>query len=238
MWSPQHYRDTGRQLGTSDDLIERAATATETFIDNHPTLPPILTLGHLAQRTGVSWFHLRLLIEGSRWKDYSYFRIRKRSGGYRQISVPDTKLKIVQRWIAGHVLADLPVHRASFAFAPKSSIVGCARQHCGARWMIKLDVAGFFGSISEIQVYRVFIKAGYSPLVAFELARICTHAPSGSKRYCKAQWMRLRPGNRSTPIGNSISDICLKALRPVRCCRTSSCVIPIRRSLRWQQKRA
>lgn len=189
MWSPQHYRETGRQLGVDDDLIERAASAIETFIDSHPRLPPILTLGHLARRTGVSWFHLRLFVEGSRWSDYTYFRIRKRSGGYRQISVPDTKLMIVQRWIAGHILAELPVHRASFAFAPKSSIVGCASQHCGARWLIKLDISGFFGSISEIQVYRVFLEAGYSPLVGFELARLCTHAPSGSKRYGKAEWI-------------------------------------------------
>lgn len=189
MWSPQHFRETGRQLGADHDLTERAATAIETFTDRHPTLPPILTLGHLAQRTGVSWFQLRLIVESGRWTNYTFFRIRKRSGGHRQISVPDTKLMIVQRWIAGHILAALPVHRASFAFAPKSSIVGCAAQHTGARWLIKLDIAGFFGAVSEIQVYRVFLDAGYAPLVAFELARLCTHAPSGSKRYGRQEWL-------------------------------------------------
>ncbi|ARR52346.1 hypothetical protein HY78_02170 [Rhizorhabdus wittichii DC-6] len=188
MWSPQHYRERGRQLGADDDVIERAAAAIESFIDKHPNRPPLLTIGHLARRSGVSWFHLRQFVEGSRSGIYRYFRIRKRSGGHRQISVPDPKLMIVQRWIARHILAAIPVHRASFAFAPQSSIVGCARQHCRARWLIKLDISGFFGSISEIQVYRVFLGAGYAPLVAFELARLCTHAPSGSKRYAKRTW--------------------------------------------------
>lgn len=189
MWSPQHYREIGRQLGTDDELIERAAAAIESFIDKQPKLPPLVTLGHLARRTGVSWFHLRQYVEGQRSTIYEYFRIRKRSGGHRLISVPDPKLMIVQRWIAAHILAELPVHRASFAFAPKSSIVGCAAQHCGARWLIKLDISGFFGSISEINVYHVFLEAGYSPLVAFELTRLCTHAPSGSKRYGRAEWL-------------------------------------------------
>jgi len=188
MWSPQRYRENGRKRSIDGDLLERAATAIETFTGKHTKLPSILTLGHLAERTGVSWFHLRLLVESDRGDNYTYFRIRKRSGGHRQISVPETKLMIVQRWIAGHILAALPVHRASFAFAPKSSIVGCAAEHCGARWLIKLDITGFFGSISEIQVYRVFLTAGYAPLVAFELARLCTHAPCGSKRYRKPVW--------------------------------------------------
>lgn len=95
----------------------------------------------------------------------------------------------VQRWIAAHILAKLDVHRASFAFAPHSSIKRCAAQHCGARWLIKLDISGFFGSISEIQVFREFSKAGYAPLVSFQLARLCTHAPGKSARYNRPEWL-------------------------------------------------
>ena len=50
--------------------------------------------------------------------------------------------------------------------------------HSGAQWLVKMDITGFFESISEIQVYRVFKALGYQPLVAFELARIATIAPS------------------------------------------------------------
>lgn len=189
MWSPQHYREIGTQRGADPTVTSRAAAVIAAFIDKQPKLPVLLTLGHLAQRTGISWFHLRQFVVGQRSTDYTYFRIRKRSGGHRLISVPEQRLMMVQRWIAAHILAELPVHRASVAFAPKSLIVRCAQLHCGARWLIKLDISGFFGSISEIQVYRVFLQAGYAPLVAFELARLCTHAPSGSKRYARPEWL-------------------------------------------------
>lgn len=183
-------------LDVDDKVVDNAAAVIDGFIDDHPGLPVLLTLGHLAHRTGVSWFHLRLFTEGSRGSDYTYFRIRKRSGGHRLISVPEHRLMIVQRWIAAHILSALPVHRASFAFAPGSSIVRCATEHRGARWLIKLDISGFFGSISEIQVYRVFRDAGYAPLVSLELARLCTHAPSMSQRYREQpEWLvhdRLR----------------------------------------------
>ena len=71
----------------------------------------------------------------------------------------------------------LPVHAASHAFIKGSSIKKCAARHCGAKWLIKIDIKDFFGSISEIQVYRVFRSVGYQPLVAFELARLCTITP-------------------------------------------------------------
>lgn len=40
--------------------------------------------------------------------------------------------------------------------------------------MIKLDVTNFFESILEPDVYRVFRRIGYQPLLAFEFARLCT----------------------------------------------------------------
>lgn len=187
MWSSQRYSAVGREKGVDGALLKRASTAIENFIDRNPKLPPLLTLGHLAQRSCVSWYWLRRYVEGAP-EAYSHFRIRKRSGGHRVISVPEEKLKIVQRWIAAHILKEMPVHAASYAFAKDSSIVACARQHCNARWLVKMDVSAFFGSISAIQVYRVFLDAGYSRLVAFELAQICTHAPDKSVRYNQANW--------------------------------------------------
>jgi len=119
------------------------------------------------------------------------------------ISVPEPTLMMVQRWIASHILNPLPVHHCSFAFKPKSSILACASRHTGARWLIKMDVAGFFGSISEIQVYRVFQSLGYQPLIAFELARLTTYAPSESPRYRYKAW-QARP--HASPINTYNRD--------------------------------
>jgi RNA-directed DNA polymerase len=119
---------------------------------------------------------------------YRHFHIRKQSGGYRKISIPEPELMQVQRWLAKYVLNPLPVHHCSYAFKPGSSIIKCAARHTGAQWLVKMDVAGFFSSISEIQAYRVFNNLGYQPLVAFELARLTTYAPINSPRYYLPRW--------------------------------------------------
>jgi hypothetical protein len=83
----------------------------------------------------------------------------------------------VQRWLATRLLNHVRPHSNSFAYAPDTSIVRCARMHCGCRWLVKVDISRFFESISEIQVCRVFRRLGYQPLVAFQLARLCTRRP-------------------------------------------------------------
>ena len=176
-WSPQQYIADGEAAGIDPTILQNAVDQIEEVIVPHPELPALLTLNHLATRTGADYQTLRSIIHCSE-NSYRHFRIRKRSGGHRVISVPEPTLMMVQRWIATYILNPQPVHHCSFAFKPKASIVRCAARHVGARWLIKLDVAGFFGSITEIQVYRVFRSLGYQPLVAFELARLTTHAPA------------------------------------------------------------
>ena len=94
----------------------------------------------------------------------------------------------LQRWINKYILILQKVHPCSFAFSPGSSIVKCAARHTGAKWLVKMDITNFFGSISEIQVYRVFSELGYQPLVSFELARITTCITRGSIRVQMPQW--------------------------------------------------
>jgi len=137
-------------------------------------LPSILSLNHLAVRTKVPYLYLRAIVGRKDYESYKKFSIKKRSGGRRFIHVPAPKLMYVQRWINTHILKKVPTHPASFAFAEGGSILKCANRHSGAKWLIKMDIMGFFESISEIQVFRVFQGLGYQPLVAFELARICT----------------------------------------------------------------
>ncbi len=187
MWSSQQYVETGNGLGIPIDLLENAVDQIERVIDPAPHPPAILSLRHLARRAEVPYPSLRRFIARV-VIDYRHFPIRKRAGGVRIISIPEPDLMKVQRWLSKYVLSIVPVHHNSFAFCPGSSIVGCAAKHCGAQWLIKLDVSGFFSSISELQVYRVFRSLQYQPLVAFELARLCTFAPEASTRYLLANW--------------------------------------------------
>jgi RNA-directed DNA polymerase len=188
MWSSQHYIETGKALGLPISLVENAAAQIESVIDPAPHPPALLSLRHLASRADVPYSSLRRFIarEGVA---YRHFPVRKRAGGVRIISIPEPHLMKVQRWLSKYVLSLVPVHSNSFAFYPGGSIVNCATRHCGAEWLIKLDVSGFFSSISEVQVYRAFRSLQYQPLVAFELGRLCTYAPENSPRYLKANWL-------------------------------------------------
>ncbi len=201
MWSPQHYVDQGRLLGIKESVLENAVEQIERVIDSEYRLPAILSLNHLAKRAGVSYGMLRAVVSRS-GDPYRHFTIRKRSGGHRRIGVPLPQLMRVQRWINEYVLNPVSVHPRCFAFSPGSSIVKCASRHCGARWLIKMDVTGFFSSISEIQVYRVFRSFGYQPLVAFELARITTYAPDLSPRYERRNWRAWNKGRTIAPYEN------------------------------------
>jgi RNA-directed DNA polymerase len=193
MWSSQQYVETGIELGLPEGLLECAVDQIERVIDPAPHPPAILSLKHLATRAEVPYPSLRRFV-ARKENAYRHFPIRKRAGGVRIISIPEPDLMKVQRWLSKFVLSCVPVHSSSYAFYPGSSIVACAAKHCGAQWLIKLDVSGFFSSISELQVYRVFRSLQYQPLVAFELARLCTFAPEASSRYLRANWQNWHKG--------------------------------------------
>lgn len=174
MWSPQRYSSIGKDNGISNEVLQRCIAQSERVIHGDYQLPSLLTLKHFAVRSKVPYKYLRQIVQRAHVENYRKFWILKRSGGRRYIYVPTPALKAAQKWIHEHVLKPVPAHRCSYAFAPRSSILNCATRHCGAKWLIKMDITGFFESVSEIQVFRVFKELGYQPLVAFELARITT----------------------------------------------------------------
>lgn len=173
MWSPQLYIDKGLAEGHSKCLLETASDQID-FVKEDYDLPGLLSLNHLAIRSNTPYLFLREVVARQRPDSYKKFSIKKRSGGRRFIHVPSPNLMTVQRWISQNILSNVKPHRSSYAFTPGGSIVKCAAKHSGAQWLIKMDIMGFFESISEIQVFRVFRGLGYQPLVAFELARIAT----------------------------------------------------------------
>ncbi|WP_431286761.1 reverse transcriptase family protein [Roseateles chitinivorans] len=110
----------------------------------------------------------------------------------------------MQAWLASHVLTKIPVHPASKAFRPGDSIRACAAEHAEARWLIKLDIADFFGSITEIQVFRAFAKMGYNRLVAMELARLCTDTPQVSDKYRLPSWQSKKKWHRIADYSHGV----------------------------------
>jgi RNA-directed DNA polymerase len=202
-WSPQRYVQAGVGQGYDRLVLERAAAQIDDIHRRPPHLPALLSLKHLSVRTGTNYRVLRRLVSRTENFPYHSFHIRKRSGGHRTISVPNPTLMDVQRWLTVHVLNKVEISQNAYAFKPGSSIVKCAARHCGARWLIKMDVTGFFSSISEIHVFRIFRELGYQPLVAFELARLTTLPPLGIGRWDREAW---RAWGHSSPISSYQGD--------------------------------
>ncbi|HAX0388696.1 TPA: RNA-directed DNA polymerase [Escherichia coli] len=136
----------------------------------------IHNLQHLVKLTSVekTYFDRVILREVH---EYEHYSIAKKSGGYRYISAPKEDLKKLQRWINFYVLKNLNPHPCCFSYHKNSSIYNCALAHCASKWLIKLDIENFFDMTSERNVYDQFRLIGYSPIVSFALARICTYQP-------------------------------------------------------------
>lgn len=138
-------------------------------------LPVIFTLRHLAKITAVEYGVLRATVERRRESaNYRMFAVKKRSGGRRHIHAVTGDLFRVQQFINLELLQKIRPHPASYAFHAGGGIRKCAAVHCGARWLFQYDLENFFHTLSESDAYGVFMKAGYRPLLAFELARLCT----------------------------------------------------------------
>ncbi|MGP5523682.1 reverse transcriptase family protein [Glutamicibacter arilaitensis] len=134
---------------------------------------PVLTLHHLSMETGATWGYLRGIIE-RRIIGYTSIKRMKNDGSFREISAPAPKLMQTQRWILSNILTGLKIHESAFAYRRGISIKHCAEVHLGSRWLLKMDLRNFFGSIEESRVYDVVRGMGYPPLLAFEISRICT----------------------------------------------------------------
>jgi RNA-directed DNA polymerase len=169
--SPHLYRLQGINKGLNAGVVARAARQMADLEARGSY--PLLSLGHLAHVTGASYPYLRQIVERLRDPYVDIVR-QKRSGAMRSISSPEPTLMEVQRWILSNLVSRVQLHPSSYAYQPGRSIVGCAQQHVGARWLIKLDLHNFFEEIAEPRIYGIFRELAYAPLLSLELTRVCT----------------------------------------------------------------
>lgn len=84
---------------------------------------------------------------------YKTYRIPKRRvGQFRTIAQPTAEIKLLQRWMTQHVLSELPVHPAAFAYRPNRSIKDHAQVHASSNFLLKMDFRNFFNSIEHLDV--------------------------------------------------------------------------------------
>jgi RNA-directed DNA polymerase len=199
LWPAHQFLQDARTTGLPAESSRAALDAAHRVQEKG--LPAVLTLNHLAYQTGVPYRFIRRIVTREDTAAYRTFYIRKRNGARRRIFVPSPNLQRVQKWIARHILNRIPCHPRAYAYAPGRGVAPCAEQHCLARWIIKWDIKDFFPSISESDVYRVFVGFGYGSLVSFEMARLCTSIDDSAFCHPARRQLAAIPAYSSSIVG-------------------------------------
>lgn len=106
---------------------------------------------------------------------YRAFEIPKRSGGVRLIESPPVPIIVFQKKLA-RALSELYRPKVTaHGFIPGRSIVTNARHHLGAKFVLNIDLAGFFHSIHFGRIFGLLQKPPFSLKrnVAAVLAHLC-----------------------------------------------------------------
>lgn len=122
---------------------------------------------------------------------YSTFRIPRRNGRQRQIEAPTPTLKYIQRLIHESLTPVYGPHEAVHGFLSGRSIVTNARNHVRSRYLLNVDLADFFPSITRKRIFGRLIAEPYSldNAVANIIASLSTN-----------RYSRLPQGSPSSPV--------------------------------------
>jgi hypothetical protein len=168
-----------------------------------------ITSQGIALCLGVSLEMLSWLQIDRRARHYRIFDVAKRGGGRRPIESPRIFLKVVQRFILHHILADRPVHEAVYSFvpstaaAPRRNAITNARQHLGGSYLAKIDISDFFGSLRYRWVQEVYDGISViTPGAGQLLARLSTIPHENGP------WTYLPQGAPTSPM---ISNLALRS---------------------------
>ena len=132
-------------------------------------------LSSLEQDLGISAKTL-YAVSNNLGKHYRKVKLPKKSGGYRNLSVPDLVLKSIQKRIAEVLLIHSPVSRYAKAYRFGSSTLRNAKHHVGQSVVLKLDVLHFFDSIRYSMVKdAVFPERIYAESIRILLTMLCYH---------------------------------------------------------------
>jgi len=132
-------------------------------------------LSSLEQDLGISANTL-YAVSNNLGKHYRKTKLTKKSGGYRNLSVPDDVLKFIQRQISDVLLLHMPVSRYAKAYLFGSSTLRNAKHHVGKQVVLKLDILHFFDSIRYSTVKdKVFPEEIYAEPLRILLTMLCYH---------------------------------------------------------------
>lgn len=98
---------------------------------------------------------------------YKHYKIKKRTGGYRDIYHPTAALKAVQRWLISNCFAHLMIHPSVFSYREGIGIRQHASKHLHSNYLMRIDFKDFFPSIDQSWVLSFLyeeVNAGRIPI--------------------------------------------------------------------------
>lgn len=113
------------------------------------------------------------LISAKKFNQYKFLDVKKRSGGTRVLSVPNDRLKFLQRQV-GNILS--PLYRPRWCvqgFLKGRSALGNAQKHLGRKHLVKIDFKDYFGQITTSRVRGVLNYFGIDRGVTDIIVSLC-----------------------------------------------------------------
>ena len=172
-------------------------------------LPDLVDHAALADFLSIDLVELKFLSYArkvSKVNHYKRFQMPKKTGGFRQISAPQPRLKNVQWKVYTQLLMPISVDDNAHGFLAERSIVSNATPHVGADVVMNLDLKNFFPTLTLKRVIGVFRELGYSSGVATVLALICTEQPTQEVSIDGENW-HIAEGDRCLPQGAPTSPM-------------------------------
>jgi retron-type reverse transcriptase len=137
-------------------------------------LPVIFDKNHFALLLGLEKNYLDNLFFLSD-KLYNIVKIPKKSGSYRQISIPTEGLKFVQRWLLDNILYMIKISNYATGFVPHLSTYYNALKHVNKECIFNIDLKDFFPSIRLERIFRIFNYYGYTKELSYMFSKLCTY---------------------------------------------------------------
>lgn len=143
-------------------------------------------------------------------QEYQIFWLAKHSGGYRPVAAPSLGLKKVQRGILS-LLSVGEVSPHATAYQPGCTLLRNAAPHVGQPFVVKLDIANFFGSIPFPAAYAAIDRALCRNPEIQSSAKASSAREGATESYNAALSFSLLLSAPSTAF-------CRRAPPPARCC--------------------
>ena len=143
---------------------------------------------------------------------YYHFEVRKKSGGMRKIEAPEEDLKQIQKQLSDYLQCVYYSIQSKAAYGyiirvrasmHHKNILGNARQHHGAKYLLNADFKNFFHQIKTAEILRIFQTTpfNFNKKTAHLLSRLVTRKG------------RLPMGAPTSPVLSNIATLPLdKAL--------------------------